>query len=431
MSTFLQNAIQITEEAAKIAHISGDVLTRLKIPDRVLEFEISITGDDGVVKKFPAWRAQWSNALGPYKGGIRFHPDASKDEVMALALLMTIKNAVVGLPYGGGKGGVRVDPRALSRKELEALSREYVRHIFEYIGPEKDVPAPDVGTTPEIIDWMADEYARIAGHWEPAVFTGKSVNKGGSQGREIATGFGGFIVLREHLKTISNFQFPISKPPTVAVQGFGNVGANFSRIAEENGMKILALSDSKGAIYDPEGLNVAELLRIQKERGALNSAKCSLEEASGGKCRVISNQELLELAVDVLVPAALENQITELNVEQLKAKVILELANGPTTTEADVILEKRGIEVIPDILANSGGVAGSYFEWLQSKARKWEDEKTVLKKIEEMMVHAFADVKKTKEELKLPWRKAAYVRAIIRISDAMNPVRDRGRICNT
>lgn len=420
-SFFLENVIKIVEETLQITSnlAESDILSRLKTPDRILEFEISFGGDDGAVKRFSAWRVQWNNTLGPYKGGIRFHPDASKDEVMALALLMTIKNAVAGLPYGGGKGGVRVDPRSLSRRELELLSREYARGVFEYVGPDKDIPAPDVGTTPEIIDWMTDEFSKLAGHWEPAAFTGKSVEKGGSKGREVATGFGGYIVLREFLKLRNSEREIKNSSLTVAVQGFGNVGMNFARIAAKNGMKIVALSDSKGAIYDPDGLDVEELIKIQEDRGVLNNKRCSLEEAGSGKCRVISNEELLGLDVDVLVPAALENQITAENSANIRAKVILELANGPTTADADAILEKRGIDVIPDILANSGGVVGSYFEWLQSKERNWWDEETVLKKIEDIMVKAFAGIKETKEEKNLLWRKAAYVRAISRIAEAM------------
>lgn len=297
---------------------------------------------------------------------------------------------------------------------------------------------------------MVDEYSKLAGGWEPAAFTGKSVEKGGSRGRDIATGFGGFIILREFLQAPSS-KFPASadsafvatsvevaasagkQAPTIAVQGFGNVGANFARIAAKNGFKIVALSDSKGAIFNSNGFDVEELLKIQKERGVLNSAKCSLEEAAGrsarlseprpigagGKCKVISNKDLLELDVDILVPAALENQITGENAKDIKAKVILELANGPTTEEAGKILEERGIVVIPDILANGGGVVGSYFEWLQSKEKKWMDEVAVLQKIEDVMVRAFAGVKKAKEETNLPWRKAAYVRAVSRIVEAV------------
>ena len=425
MSTFLENTVKIIEDVVKIAPglPEGDILSRLKKPDRVLEFEIELQGDGGVVKKFPAWRVQWNNTLGPYKGGIRFHPESSKDEVMALALLMTIKNAVCGLPYGGGKGAVRVDPRSLSPRELEELSREYVRKNFEHIGPDKDIPAPDVGTSPEIMDWMVDEYSKLAGQWEPAAFTGKSIEKGGSRGRDVATGFGGFVVLREFLK-LGKLRNPVSKYLetgflSVAVQGFGNVGANFAKIAHREGMKIAALSDSKGAIYDPDGFDVEELLKIQKERGVLNNTKCSLEEAAGKKCKVISNHELLELDVDVLVTAALENQITKENAGNIRANVVLELANGPTTEEADGVLEKRGIEVIPDILANGGGVVGSYFEWLQSKELKWWDEATVLKKIEEVMVNVFVDIQRIKEELNLSWRRAAYVKAIKRIAEAM------------
>ncbi|MFY9461860.1 MAG: Glu/Leu/Phe/Val dehydrogenase [Candidatus Sungiibacteriota bacterium] len=417
MSTFFENTLKIVEDAAHIAKIPGDILSRLKKPDHVFEFEIAVPAAAGGEKlKFQAWRVQYNNILGPYKGGIRFHPESNKDEVMALSLLMTIKNAIVGIPYGGGKGAVKVNTRSLSPENLEALSREYVRNLFPDIGPDKDIPAPDVGTTPEIMAWMADEYSKLAGHWEPAAFTGKPIEKGGSQGREVATAFGGFIVLREYLQATS---YKLQASPTVAIQGFGNVGGNLASILQKGDFNVVGLSDSKGAIYNPDGLNVEELMRIQKERGLLDKEKCSLEEAAGGKCRVISNQELLELDVDVLIPSALENQITAVNARKIKAKVILEMANGPTTEEADVILAGRGIEVIPDILVNGGGVVGSYFEWLQSKERKWWDEPTVLKKIEEVMMKAFIEVKKTKQDLNLPWRKAAYVKALQRIAEAM------------
>jgi glutamate dehydrogenase/leucine dehydrogenase len=271
---------------------------------------------------------------------------------------------------------------------------------------------------PEIMAWMVDEYSKLAGHWEPASFTGKPIDKGGSYGREISTALGGFIVLRELLK-FRNSELEIRNSPRVAIQGFGNVGGNLARILAKNNFSVVALSDSTGGIYNPGGIDVEELMRVQKERGLLNKEKCSLEEAAGGRCRVISNEELLELDVDVLIPAALENQITSANAEKINAKLILEMANGPTTAEADVILEKRGIEVVPDILANGGGVAGSYFEWIQSKERKWWDGPTVLKKIEEVMTQAFAEVKKVKEETNLPWRKAAYARAVSRIAEAM------------
>ncbi len=424
MSTFFENTLKLVDEAAKIVQTPDDILSRLKKPDNILEFNVSTSVAGMSSKTFQAWRVQWSNALGPYKGGIRFHPESSKDEVMALALLMTIKNALLGLPYGGAKGAVKVDPRSLTPEEVEALSREYVKKIFDAIGPNKDIPAPDVGTSPEVMDWMTDEYSKIAGKWEPAAFTGKSVEKGGSHGRDIATGFGGYIILREFLRkynwqATAFYLYQQERGVSVAVQGFGNVGANFARIAYKNGMKVVALSDSKSAIYNPDGLDVEELIKTQQERGTINNTKCSLEEASAGKCQTLSNKELLELEVDVLVPAALENQITKENAGNIRAKVILEMANGPTTEEADKILARRGIEVIPDILANAGGVAGSYFEWVQSKKREQWDEATVLKKIEEVMVKAFDEVKKTKEEMNLSWRKAAYVMAVNRISEAI------------
>lgn len=415
MSTFLENTQLLVSEAARIAKIPGDVLAKLQKSDRVLEFEISVEMDDGTEQKFPAWRVQHNNALGPYKGGIRYHPDANLDEVSALASLMTWKTALMGLPYGGAKGAIKVDPRKLSARELEALSRGYVAAIWKEIGPEKDIPAPDVNTNSQIMDWMVDEYSILAGTLSPAAFTGKSVEKGGSKGREIATGFGGYVVLREFLKTASN----ISPAPAVAIQGFGNVGANIAKILFEKGFKIVAISDSKGALFEEDGIDILHVLDVKEKTGIIDRGMCYALSAHHEPCRGFTNETLLELPVDILIPAALEGVITEKNAERISARVILEMANGPITADAETVLQKNGIEVIPDILANGGGVVGSYFEWVQSRAGKYWSEEEVLRQIDEKLVQAFIAVAKAKTDFRVSWRHASYIHAMTRVAEVM------------
>lgn len=413
---FLEDTQKLVDEASRMAETPVDVLARLQQPDHVWEFEIPVKMDDGSEKKFPAWRVQHNNALGPYKGGIRFHPASNLDEVRALASLMTWKTSLMGLPYGGAKGAVEVDPRAVSARELEAISRAYARAIAPHIGPRVDVPAPDVGTNAQILDWMADEYAKLSGQWQPAAFTGKSPGKGGSQGREAATGFGGYVVLREFLK--QNFH-PFGAHPTAAIQGFGNVGATIAEILSKNGFKIIAVSDSKGAVYEPAGIDIPQLLAIKARTGIIDRMTCYALADQRMPCMHVTNEDLLSLPVDILIPAALENQITGGNADKIQARVILEMANGPTTLEAEGILTHRGIEIIPDILANSGGVVGSYFEWIQSLEQKYWTEEEVLARIDEKLTAAFAAVCETKEKYQASWRMASYIRAITRVADAM------------
>lgn len=412
MSSFFENTQKLVEEAALIAEIPSDILERMQKPEKILEFEISAGPN-----KFQGWRVQHNSALGPYKGGIRFHPDSNLDEVKALASLMTWKTSLVALSYGGGKGAVKVDPKKLSSAELEELSRGYARAIWQNIGPQKDIPAPDVNTNSQIIDWMTDEFSKLAGHWEPAAFTGKSVEKGGSKGREVATGFGGFVILREYLKQKKTGN------PTIAIQGFGNVGSNIGKLLFENGFKVVAISDSKGALFEKDGIDINRVLDIKEKTGIIERTQCyavSEEKKSQNiLCQEFSNEELLELEVDVLIPAALENQITEKNADRIKAKVILEMANGPTTAEADRILEKRGIEVIPDILANSGGVVGSYFEWVQSLEKNYWSEEDVLQKIDAKLSEAFLHVADTRQKYGSTWRMASFIRALTRVAEAM------------
>ncbi|QQG45144.1 MAG: Glu/Leu/Phe/Val dehydrogenase [Candidatus Sungiibacteriota bacterium] len=414
MSTFFENTSKIVNKAAGVAHISDDILARLQKPDKILEFEIPVKMDDGSEKKFQAWRVQHNNALGPYKGGIRYHPESNLDEVRALASLMTWKTSLMGLPYGGAKGVVKVDSRALSLRELEELSRGYVRAIWKEIGPQKDVPAPDVGTNPQIMDWMTDEYSKLVGQWSPAAFTGKSVEKGGSYGREIATGFGGYVVLREFLN--------LSGPKigtSVAIQGFGNVGSNIAKLLAQNNFKIIAISDSKGGLYEEAGIDIKKVADTKERTGTIDRKTCYALEPHGEACRELTNEELLTLPVDILIPAALENQITADNAAHIKAHAILEMANGPTTPEAEAIMTERGIEIIPDILANGGGVVGSYFEWVQSLDKKYWTEKEVLDKIDEKMKEAFGAVVEMKNKYNTTWRLASYLRAITRVAEAL------------
>lgn len=415
MTAFLQSTEELIDAAAAAVGLTDELLACLKTPEHMWSFEIPVRMDDGTEKQFPGWRVQHNSALGPYKGGIRFHEDSNLDEVKALASLMTWKTSLAGLPYGGGKGAVACDPHALSPRELEILSRGYARAIASHIGPETDIPAPDVGTNSRIIDWMADEYGKIIGHAEPAAFTGKSIEKGGSQGREVATGFGGYVILREYLK-LQPTAYNLS--PTVAVQGFGNVGAHISRILFEHGFKIVAISDSKGALYDADGIDIHKVLDVKERTGLIDRGVCYSLGPNSEPCTTFTNENLMELPVDILIPAALENQITAENADRIRARTILEMANGPVSREADAMLEQRGSTVIPDILANSGGVVGSYFEWMQSRDGIYWTEEEVLKKIDAQLTGAFAAVRKEKEDRGSTWRMACYIRALTRVAEA-------------
>lgn len=389
----------------------------LSNPDRIVEVSIPVIGKHGEVKIFKGFRVQHSNINGPYKGGIRFHPKVDLDEVKALAFWMTIKNAVVDVPFGGGKGGVMLNPKELTVEELEKLTREFTRKVFDIIGPHKDIPAPDVNTNGKIMSWIAEEFAKMAKEEHSAVVTGKPVELGGSHGRIEATGFGGMYVLLEILDKIGLNK----KGLTVAIQGFGNVGKHVAAGLQKEGLKIVALSDSQGAIYVPSGIpNIEQVGECKIEKGSIKECYCvgnvcdfRNRNQLGGKD--IKPEEILELPVDIVIPAAMENAITEKNVDKIKAKVVLELANGPTTIEADEVLNKKGVTVIPDILANSGGVAASYFEWLQNINKEaWFKEK-VLKELKEKMVNATSVVYDESKKRKITLREAAYVVALLRL----------------
>ncbi len=393
-------------EAASIARLDANKVERLMHPDRYVEVSIPIKMDDGGQKIFTGFRSQHNNARGPYKGGIRYHQDVNLDEVRALSFWMTFKNAVINVPFGGGKGGIIVNPKELSQTELEKLSRGWVQKMYRILGPQVDVPAPDVNTNGQVMDWMVDEYKKITGDEKSlAVFTGKPLGKGGSEGREEATGFGGFYVFEEAAK-----QLNIPSGAKIAVQGFGNVSTFFVKMAIEKGYKVVALSDSQGGIVNINGFDLAEVQAHKKQTGAL-------KDFPGAKN--MSNEELLELDADVLVPAALENVLTGGNAARVKAKVIVELANGPTTKEADKIFQEKNIPVIPDILANSGGVCVSYYEWYQNMHNEAWTKEQALSKLEKQIKDAFDEVAKAKQQYKTTFRNAAYIVAATRIIEKM------------
>jgi glutamate dehydrogenase/leucine dehydrogenase len=378
----------------------------LKNPQRVIEVSIPIMMDSGELKVFTGFRVQHNDIRGPYKGGLRYHPKVDLDEVSALAFWMTIKCAVADIPYGGAKGGIAVDTKKLSQGELERLTRAYVRAMADFVGPDKDIPAPDVYTTPQIMAWFMDEYSKIKGRNVPAVITGKPVEIGGSLGRDKATAQGGMYVFEHLLKEI-NFS---KKNITIAVQGFGNAGMNFAVLAEKHGYKVAAVSDSQGGIFNPNGLDIKKVVLHKEKTGTVLNFL-------GAKN--ITNEKLLELPVSVLVPAALERVITEKNAGRIKAKIILELANGPVTLEAGEKLFKKGIIVVPDVLANSGGVIVSYFEWVQNTRHFYWDLEKVNDRLKHQIGKAFQTVWKITNENKINMRSAAYIVAITKLSKAL------------
>ena len=405
MQNPFENAMAQLEKVVKIKKFSDEFIARLRQPDRDIRISISVKMDNGSLKIFEGYRVEYNNALGPYKGGIRYHPLTEINEVKALAFWMTLKCAVAGLPMGGGKGGITVEPKNLSKGELERLSRGWVRKLSDILGPRKDVPAPDVNTTSEMMAWMADEFEKITGDKTGAVITGKPIEKGGSEGRGPATGLGGFYVfeaLRKELK--------LPEKCKVAIQGFGNVGQNAAHIFNENGHIIIAVSDSKSAILKKDGLDLEKVEIHKKNTG-------SLKNFPGAKN--ITNAELLELPCDLLIPAAFENVITETNAEKIKAKAILELANGPITPEADEILFKKDIPVVPDILANSGGVTVSYFEWEQNLKNEHWTEKEVFEKLKPMLENASKKVLEKARESNTSLRMGAFILALERIQEKM------------
>lgn len=397
--------IRQLDKTAELIDLDPNVLEQLKHPRRIVMVSVPVRMDDGRIKVFTGCRVQHNMWRGPYKGGIRYHPSVTLEEVTALAAWMTFKTAVVDIPYGGAKGGVVCDPKKLSKGELERLTRRYTSMIMDEIGPFKDVPAPDVGTDSQIMAWIMDTYSSLKGYSIPEVVTGKPVSLGGSYGREGATGRGVAICAKEAAEHIGM----VLNGASVVVQGFGKVGSWAARILDEMGCRIVAVSDSKGAIYRKEGINPRKLLEHKKATGSVTGFE---------GCNRISHEELLELDCDILVPAALENAITEKNADQIRARMISEGANGPTTPKADEILYERGVFVIPDILANAGGVTVSYFEWVQNLNRDRWSLTQVNERLEERMREAFHEVLKLSEDNEVSMRTAAYMLAVRRVADA-------------
>ena len=395
------------DKAAKILGLSPDVAEILKKPKRVLAVNFPVKMDDGSIRVFEGYRSQHIDVIGPTKGGIRFHPDVTIDEVKALSMWMTFKCGVVGLPYGGGKGGVICDPRELSKGELERLSRGFMEAIADIVGPDKDIPAPDVYTTPEIMGWMMDTYSRMKGHHSPGVITGKPIIIGGSEGRNQATAQGCVYTI---ISAVKDLDLPLEQA-TVAIQGFGNAGRIAAELLSALGCKIVAVSDSTCAIYNPDGLDI--------EKVSKHKDSASLQSYTSDSHVQISHEKLLELDVDILIPAALENVITEENAPNIKAKIVAEAANGPTTPEADTILKEKGVLVIPDILANAGGVTVSYFEWVQNLMNYYWTEEEVLEKLESIMTRSYNAVRDLSRQYDTDMRTAAYMISIHRVVKAM------------
>lgn len=401
------NFVAVMDKAAGVMGINEEDYLTFKYPERELKVALPVRMDDGSLKVFEGFRIQHSTLRGPAKGGVRYHQNVNVDEVRALSAWMTFKCAVAAIPYGGGKGGIVCRPREMSKGELERLTRTYIDKISAIISPNTDIPAPDVGTNAQTMDWMVDEYSKLKGESVYGIVTGKSIEIGGSKGRNEATGRGVCFVTLEMMKKYN------MKPEDckIVIQGMGNVGSISAKLLEEEGAKIIAVSDVSCAIYNENGLDIAGIYKY------LDSGK-NLLDGYTGDCKRITNAELLELPCDILIPAALENQITAENADRIKAKIVIEAANGPTSVEADEILNKKGIKVLPDILSNSGGVIVSYFEWVQNLQNFYWEEDDVNAKLKRQIVGAFNDVFDAREKYDCTFRVAAYIVALNRLVTA-------------
>ncbi|BAB07661.1 Glu/Leu/Phe/Val dehydrogenase [Halalkalibacterium halodurans] len=403
-SSILSSTQDVIQQAlGKLGYEEG-MFELLKEPVRMLTVRIPVRMDDGTVKVFTGYRAQHNDAVGPTKGGVRFHPEVTADEVKALSLWMTLKCGIVNIPYGGGKGGIVCDPRTMSFPEIERLSRGYVRAISQIVGPSKDIPAPDVFTNSQIMAWMVDEYSRIREFDSPGFITGKPIVLGGSHGRETATAMGVTICIEEAAKLK---QLDL-REATVIIQGFGNAGGYLAKILSDRGAKIIGISDAYGALYDETGLDIEYLLDRRDSFGTVTTLFKN----------TITNEELLEKKCDILVPAAIANQITEANAREIKASIIVEAANGPTTTEATNILTERGVLIVPDVLASSGGVTVSYFEWVQNNLGYYWSEEEVSEKLRSKIVEAFHQVVETATRYNVDPRLAAYMVGVRKTAEA-------------
>ena len=401
------NFVAVMDKAAGVMGISEEDYLTFKYPERELKVALPVRMDDGSLKVFEGFRIQHSTLRGPAKGGVRYHQNVNVDEVRALSAWMTFKCAVAAIPYGGGKGGLVCRPREMSKNEKEQLTRTYIDKISAIISPNTDIPAPDVGTNAQTMDWMVDEYSKLKGESVYGIVTGKSIEIGGSKGRNEATGRGVCFVTLEMMKKYN------MKPEDckIVIQGMGNVGSISAKLLAEEGAKIIAVSDVSCAIYNENGLDIAGIYKY------LDSGK-NLLDGYTGDCKRITNAELLELPCDILIPAALENQITAENADRIKAKIVIEAANGPTSVEADEILNKKGVKVLPDILSNSGGVIVSYFEWVQNLQNFYWEEDDVNAKLKRQIVGAFNDVFDAREKYDCTFRVAAYIVALNRLVTA-------------
>jgi glutamate dehydrogenase (NADP+) len=410
-----EDAVERLVRIGERAGVEPEVIETLRHPEATLTADLRVRMDDGSKRHFVAYRCRHNDALGPAKGGIRFHPGVTLEEIQALSLWMTIKCAVVGVPFGGGKGGVIVDPKGLTPLELERLSRAYMRAMADFIGPEKDIPAPDVYTNARIMGWMADEYETIKRMKAPAVITGKPIALGGSEGREEATGRGAYIAIREYAKRAGLEP----REMRVAIQGIGNAGYHVGRMLQEAGYAIVAVSDSQGGIYSDAGFDIESLHQHKQKSRKLEGVYCVGSVCELIDHQVITNEELLTLDVDLLVPAALEGVIGPHNAEQIRAPVIAEVANGPVAGEVDDLLRSRDIVILPDVLTNAGGVVVSYFEWVQNRqALAWSLEE-VRDRLDATLCRAFEDVWFLHEREHISVREAAYRRALQRIGEAI------------
>jgi glutamate dehydrogenase (NADP+) len=410
------DASQRLEQAMKYVAISEDALEHLKHPKISLSVSIPVRMDNGSLRIFQGYRVRYDDTRGPGKGGVRYHPNVTLDEVQSLAFWMTFKCAVLNLPFGGAKGGVTVNPKELSKLELERLTRGYIDAIADFIGPDVDIPAPDVYTNPMIVGWMMDQYSIIRRQLTPAVVTGKPITLGGSLGRDTATAMGAFFVIEAMMP---KFDMP-PQETSVAVQGFGNAGAHIAELLSKAGYKVVAVSDSQGGVYCKKGLDIPRIRQFKESQKGIKALYCEDSVCKVVEHEVITNEQLLTLDVDVLIPAALENQITEANAKEIKAKIIFEVANGPITSGADKILEEKGIYVFPDILVNAGGVTVSYFEWVQNRSGLYWTLQELNQRLKQKMVEETEPIWQMSQELAISMRTAAYVHALNRLGEAIN-----------
>jgi glutamate dehydrogenase (NADP+) len=414
--SLFEDASQKLEQALQYSVISEDAIERLKYPKSSVNVSIPVRMDDGSLKVFQGYRVRYDDTRGPTKGGIRYHPKVSMDEVQSLAFWMTFKCAALGLPFGGAKGGITLNPKELSKFELERLSRGYIDALADFIGPDLDIPAPDVYTNPMIMGWMMDQYSMIHRRITPAVVTGKPISMGGSLGRDAATAMGAFFVMEAILPKFNI----VRSNTTVAIQGFGNAGANLAEMLFQAGYKVVALGDSQGGIYSKDGLDVPSVRQFKESTRRVKAVYCE-----GSVCNIvdhkeISNEELLQLDVDILIPAALENQITEVNAADIQAKFIFEVANGPINFNGDEILNQKGIHVFPDILVNAGGVTVSYFEWVQNRMGFYWTLDEVNSRLKQKMVEEAERIWTLSQEKEISLRTAAYVHSLNRLGEAVS-----------